>query len=128
MVNNERGASSIKVFLWLLVIFVVLHVGIKWTMVNMDFWRLEDEIKNKATMGQVLKDEEIKADLARKAKDLDLPLTADNFIVNRYEDRQLLSIKTAWEVEVRYFWGICGKDCIRTYLFEPHGEGSYAPK
>lgn len=126
LLTGERGASNLKIFLWLLVVFVALHVGIKWVSVNLDFWRLEDDVKQKATMGQVLKDDEIKAELAKKAKEYDLPLTADNFIINRNEERQTMTISTAWEVEVRYLWGICGEQCIRTYLFEPRGEGSYA--
>ncbi|MDH4163443.1 MAG: hypothetical protein OEW15_12245 [Nitrospirota bacterium] len=126
--SGERGASNLKVFLLLLVIFSVVHIGIKWLSVNMDFWRLEDDIKSKATMGQVLKDDEIKNDLAVKAKGYDLPLTAENFLILRHEDRQIMTITTAWEVEVRYFWGVCGERCVQTYHFEPKGEGSYAAK
>lgn len=126
ILNAEKGASNLKVFLWLLVIFAVLHVGIKWVSVNLDFWRLEDDIKTKATLGQVLKDDEIRSELAKKAKEYELPLTPENFIINRYEDRQVLTITTAWETEVRYFWGLCGQNCTRIYHFEPKGEGSYA--
>lgn len=125
---GQRGASNVKVFLWSLVIFAVLHVGIKWVMVQMDFWRLEDDIKSKATMGQVLKDYEIKAELENKAKDYGLPLTADNFVIVRNEQQQTMTISTAWEVEVRYFWGICGEYCVQTYRFEPKGESSSAAK
>ena len=124
--SSESGASNFKIFLWFLVIFAILHVGIKWVSANLDYWRLDDDIKSKSTMGQVLKDDEIKADLAKKAKEYDLPLTADNFIIVRNESQQRLSIRTAWDVEVRYFWGICGENCVQTYHFEPKGEGSYA--
>ncbi len=126
LLANERGASNLKVFLWFLVVFIVLHVGIKWVSAHFDFWRLEDDIKTKANMGQVLKDDEIKAELAGKAKEYGLPLTAEDFSIIRYEDKQVMAITTAWEVEVRYFWGLCGENCIRTYRFEPRGEGSYA--
>lgn len=124
---DERGVSNFKIFLWLLIVFAVIHIGVKWVSVNMDFWRLEDDIKIKATMGQVLSNDEIMRDLAKKAKEYDLPLNAENFILTRNEEKRMLTITTAWEVEVRYFWGLCGEQCIRTYHFEPKAEGSYAP-
>ena len=123
---REKGASNLTIFLWLLVIFAGLHVGLKWAFVNFDFWRMEDELNTKATLGQVLKDEEIRGGLELKAKQFDLPLKAEHFIIVRNEERKTLSITTAWDTEVRYFWGLCGDPCIRTYHFEPKGEGSYA--
>lgn len=121
---REKGASSLTIFIWLLLIFALLHVGLKWSFVNFDFWRMEDELKLKASLGQVMKDDEMKASLWEKAKEFGLPMTAEHFIILRDEDRKTLTITTAWDTEVRYFWGICGEQCIRTYHFEPRGEGS----
>ena len=40
-------------------------------------------MSTKASFAQVLKDEDILKDLANKAKELDLPLTADSFVLKR---------------------------------------------
>ena len=75
--------------------------------------------KLKVAIAQVLKDEEIRNDLVAKAKDLGLPLKGENFVIVRDEDKRTMTIKTAWDVEVHYFGGLCGDLCIQTYHFEP---------
>ena len=114
---NQNGASRFKVFLWLLVLFLVVHVGVKVIPLYMDYFRMEDEMKVKASVAQVLKDEEILKDLENKAKDLDLPLTRDSFIVKRDTERRKMKISTkgGWDIEVAFLWGAY----VRTFHFEP---------
>lgn len=114
---NQNGASRFKVFLWFLVLFLVVHVGVKVVPIYMDYFRMEDEMKVKASVAQVLKDEEILKDLENKAKDLDLPLTRDSFIVKRDTERRKMKISTkgGWDVEVTFLWGAY----VRTFHFEP---------
>jgi hypothetical protein len=54
---NQNGASRFKVYLWFLVLFLVVHVAVKLIPVYMDYYRMEDEMKAKASVSQVLKDE-----------------------------------------------------------------------
>jgi hypothetical protein len=105
------------VYLWLLVLFLVVHVAVKVIPVYMDYYRMEDEMKVKASVSQVLKDEEILKDLENKAKELDLPLTQDSFIVKRDTERRKMKISTkgGWNVEVTFLWGAY----VRTFHFEP---------
>lgn len=112
---NEKGASKFKVYLFFLFLFLVIHVGVKVVPMYMDYERMKDEMTTKAGVAQVLKDNEILIDLVKKAKDLDLPLTAESFVLQRDEDRRRMKISTRWDVEVNFLWGAY----IRTFHFEP---------
>lgn len=112
---NERGASKLKVYLSFILLFLVIHIGVKLVPMYMDAARMEDEMSTKAGLAQFLKDEEIRADLVRKANDLDLPLTAESFVLKRDEDRRRMKIGTQWDVEVSFLWGTY----TRTFHFEP---------
>lgn len=114
---NQNGASRFKVYLWFLVLFLVVHVAVKLIPIYMDYYRMEDEMKAKASVSQVLKDEEILKDLDNKAKELDLPLTQDSFVIKRDTERRKMKISTkgGWNIEVTFLWGAY----IRTFHFEP---------
>lgn len=114
---NQNGASRFKVYLWFLVLFLVVHVAVKLVPVYMDYYRMEDEMKAKASVSQVLKDEEILKDLDNKAKELDLPLTQDSFVIKRDTERRKMKISTkgGWNIEVTFLWGAY----VRTFHFEP---------
>ena len=119
IVGNEGGVSSMKVMIWLVILGAGFHVGIKYLSVQLDFQRMQDAMNSKASVAQVLKDEEIRNDLVTKAKELELPLTGDNFSIIRDEDKRTMTIKTSWDVEVHYFGGLCGDLCVQNYHFEP---------
>ena len=120
--SNEAGASTIKVWLWLIVLFLVIHVGYKLIPMYMDYVRLEDEMGIKASVAQVFKDEEILADLAKKARELELPLTAENFVLKRNEERHTMTISTVWDVEVHFLYGAY----VRMFHFAPVAEEDYS--
>lgn len=119
IVGNESGVSSVKVMIWLAILGAGFYVGVKYLSVQLDFQRMQDAMINKAGVAQVLKDEEIRNDLLGKARELGLPLAGDNFIIIRDEEKRMMTIKTAWDVEVHYFGGLCGDLCIQTYHFAP---------
>ena len=112
---NEKGASKFKVYLFFLFLFLVIHVGVKVVRRYMDYEEMKDEMTTKAGLAQVLKDDQILLDLVKKAKELDLPLTAESFVLQRDEDRRRMKISTRWDVEVNFLWGAY----IRTFHFEP---------
>jgi hypothetical protein len=119
LMSNENGVSSVKVMIWLVILGAGFHVGIKYLSVQLDFQRMQDAMSSKASVAQVLKDDEIRSDLVMKAKELGLPLTGENFVIVRDVDKRTMTIKTAWDVEVHYFGGFCGDLCIQNYHFEP---------
>lgn len=118
---NEKGASKFKVYLFFLFLFLVIHVGFKVVPMYMNFERMKDEMATKAGVAQVLKDEEILKDLANKAKELDLPLTAESFVLQRDEDRRRMKISAEWDVEQNFLWGVY----IRNFHFAPTVEESF---
>lgn len=123
ILGTERGASRFKVYLFFLFMFAIIHVGVKVVPLYMDYTRMEDHMRMKAGVAQVLKDEEILRDLVTKARELDLPLTADSFVLNRDEDRRRMHIRTkaGWDVEVNFFWGTH----IRKFHFDPRVEENF---
>ena len=128
MIGNESGVSKLKVLIILALLGAVIHVGIKYLSVRLDFERMKDTMDIKASAAQVLKDEEILADLAAKAKELDLPLKGENFVIVRDDDKRKMIIKTAWDVEVHYFGGLCGDLCVQEYHFAPVAEASLSTR
>lgn len=119
IMGNEGGLSGIKVMIWLVILGAGFYVGITYLSVQLDFQRMKDAMSSKASVAQVLKDEEIRNDLMAKARELGLPLTGENFVIVRDEDKRTMTIKTAWDVEVHYFGGFCGDLCIQNYHFAP---------
>jgi hypothetical protein len=115
ILTSEKGAITFKMILILILLFLVIHVAVKVVPMYMDYSRMEDEMTVKAGLAQILKDEEILRDLVSKAKELDLPLTAESFIIKRDMERRKMMIRTEWDVEVNFLWGVY----VRTFRFEP---------
>jgi len=113
--GNESGVSTIKLLVILSIAALVVYVGYKLLPMYIDFERMKDEMQIKASMAQVLKDEEILADLIKKAKELELPLGPENFILRRDDDHHRMMIKTMWDVEVHFPFDVY----VRNYHFEP---------
>ncbi|HTF99458.1 MAG TPA: hypothetical protein VK654_02590 [Nitrospirota bacterium] len=103
---NERGVSAIKVWFWLIVLGVIIYAGVKLAMPYFDFERMKDEMTVKARLAQVLKDDEVRQALVAKAKELELPLGPENFILQRDEAKQRMYIAAAWDVEVHFPYDI----------------------
>jgi hypothetical protein len=119
MLAKEKGMISFKAMFWLVLLFVVVHVLIKVVPMWMDYTRMEDAMQGKANMAQVASnDVEIKSSLEKTAKELELPLTEDNFIIERDPNSNKvtgISTNGGWDVEVHFLWGAY----IRTFHFEP---------
>jgi len=128
MISSESGVSKLKVLIILVVLGAMLHVGIKYLSMTFDFERMKDTMNTKAAAAQVLKDEEIRSDLAIRARELGLPLKGENFLIIRDEDKRRMIIKTAWDVEVHYFGGFCGDLCIQEYHFAPVADESFSAR
>jgi len=121
MENNQRGGSRFTVYIWLLLLFLVVHVALKLVPLYMDYTRMKDTMTTKAGVAQVLKDEEILKDLVSKAKELDLPLGPEDFHMYRDEERRMMSISAEWDVEIHFLFGAYA----RTFHFEPKVDESF---
>jgi hypothetical protein len=103
MTFRERGSTRLSVVIWLGLLGLVIYVGYKVIPVYMDYERMKDTMFTKASVAQVMKDEDILNDLVSRAKELELPLTAEHFVVKRNEELGTMTIKTAWDVELHFF-------------------------
>jgi len=121
---HERGGSRFGVYVFFILLGVVVHVALKVVPMYMDYGRMQDEMTTKAGLAQFLKDDEIIKDLSQKAKELDIPLTADSFVLNRNEEtrRMTISTKGGWDVELKFFGGYY----TRTFHFEPVVDENFA--
>jgi hypothetical protein len=117
---------SLKALFILLLLFVVVHVSVKLVPMYIDAERLKDEMSIKARLAQNLKDEEILVDLAKKAKDLDLPLGPEDFTLQREDENRRMKISTKWDVTVRLFFDVYPPYTTKIYHFEPVIQEDYS--
>jgi hypothetical protein len=125
---TEKGMISLKALLILLALFVVVHLSIKLVPMYIDAERLKDEMSVKAGLAQNLKDEEILHDLAKKAKELGLPLGPEDFTLLREEEKNRMKISTKWDVTVHLFFDVYPPYTTRAYHFEPVIQEDYSRK
>lgn len=126
--GNESGVSMLKVLIILAVLGVGINEGIKYLRVQMDYRSMKDTMESKAAASQVLKDQEILIDLENKSIELGLPLKRDNFQIIRDDEKRRTIIKTVWEEEVTYLWGLCGEQCTQKYHFDVIADEVYQGK
>jgi hypothetical protein len=115
MAGNERGVSTLKIWLWLLFLGTVIYTGIKLVPPYIDSERMKDEMQIKASLAQVLKDDEIRTALVAKAKELEIPLGPESFLIERDEGNHRMKISTAWDVEVHFPYDVY----VKYYHFAP---------
>jgi hypothetical protein len=115
------SSGTLKALFVLALLFVVIHVGYKLIPMYMDYERMKDEMSIKASTAQVWKDEEIRTALVQKAKELELPLGPENFLLKRDEDRHTMTISTAWDVEVHFLFDVY----VRTFHFAITADEDY---
>jgi hypothetical protein len=125
---NESGFSKLKVLIILAILGVGFNEGIKYLRVQMDYHGMKDTMNAKAAAAQVLKDHEISIELENKAHELGLPLKRDNFLIIRDDEKRRMVIKTAWEEEVTYLWGVCGEQCTQKYRFDVIANEEYGAR
>jgi hypothetical protein len=119
---------SFKALFIFLVLFVVIHIGVKLTPLYIDSEAMKDEMVGKARFSQTIKDEDILLALATRAKEIGLPLGPDDFKLLRDENTQRMRISAAWDVEVHFFFDIYPPYTVKTYHFAPVIEENYTRK
>ncbi len=126
MLSKDKGGISLKVIFVFALLFAVIHLAIKIVPVYMDAGRMEDEMSVKARLAQTLKDDEILTDLAKKAKDLGLPLDADDFTLVRDDGNRRMEIRTKWDVTVHFFFDVYPPYTTHIFHFEPNIREDYS--
>ena len=123
---TERGAISFKVLSWLLIFVIVVHIGIKLVPMYINTERMKDEMAVKARFAQMLKDNEISSDLAKKAKELDLPLGQEDFVLMRDDENRHMKVTAKWDVTVHFFFDVYPPYTTKVYHFQPVVEENYS--
>jgi len=123
---TERGAISFKVLSWLLIFVIVVHIGIKLLPMYINTERMKDEMAVKARFAQMLKDNEISSDLAKKAKELDLPLGQEDFVLMRDDENRHMKVTAKWDVTVHFFFDVYPPYTTKVYHFQPVIEENYS--
>ncbi len=126
--SKDSGMVSFKVLFMLLVLFVIIHIGVKLVPIYIDSEGIKDEMVTKARFAQTFTDADITAALAKRAKEIGLPLGPDDFKLLRDEDARHMKISTAWDVEVHFFFDIYPPYTVKTYHFEPIVQEDYSRK
>ena len=125
---TEKGMISLKALFFLLLLFIVVHIAIKLVPMYINTERLKDEMSVKAGLAQNLKNEEILADLVKKAKDLDLPLGPEDFTLKREDENHRMKISAQWDVTVHFFFDVYPPFTTKIYHFEPVIQEDYSRK
>lgn len=126
--SKDGGMVSFKVLFILLVLFAVIHIGVKVVPMYIDSEGIKDEMVGKARFAQTLTDVEIRADLTKRAKEIGLPLGPDDFKLLRNDDTRRMKISAAWDVELHFFFDIYPPYTVKTFHFEPIIEEDYTRK
>lgn len=127
-ISKDSGSISFKVIFVLLLLFIVIHIGVKVIPIYITAESMKDDMVTKARFAQTVKDEEIVTGLAKKAKELGLPLEAEDFRLLRDEDRHRMKIGTAWDVTIYFFYDLYPPYTTRTFHFRPIVEEDYTRK
>jgi hypothetical protein len=126
--SKDSGMVSFKVLFIFLVLFVVIHIGVRLVPLYIDSEAMKDEMVTKARFAQTSTDADITTGLAKRAKEIGLPLGPDDFKLLRDETTHRMKIGTAWDVKVHFFFDIYPPYTVKTYHFEPIVEEDYTRK
>ncbi len=128
ILSKDSGMVSFKIIFVLLLLFVVIHVGVKLTPMYIDAEAMKDEMVTKARFAQTATNEEIQSGLAKKAKEIGLTLGADDFKLLRDETTRRMKISSEWDVELHFLFDVYPPYTVKTFHFAPVIEEDYARK
>ena len=128
VISRDGGMISFKIIFVLLLLFIIIHVGVKVTPMYMQAEEMKDEMVTKARFSLTTSDEEILSGLAKKAKELGLPPGAGDFKLIRDENTHRMKISTAWDVELHFFFDVYPRYTVKTFHFAPVIEEDYTRK
>jgi hypothetical protein len=126
--SKDGGMISFKVMFILLLLFIIIHIGVKVVPIYIDAEAMKDEMSGQARFAQTTKDEEIVTNLTKKAKEIGLPLGPNNFKLMRDDEMHRMKIGTAWDVELHFFFDIYPPLTVKTFHFAPIVQEDYARK
>lgn len=97
----EAGTGKVGCVVWLVILAVVVLVCLKVVPVKMRTSSFYDAMQEQAQFGSIKSDEAIRNELARKAGELQLPVSRDQIVVHR--DGSNVYVEVHYQVSVDIF-------------------------
>jgi len=110
--NRCGGSSHAAVLIYIMVAIIGIYAAIKTVPPYMDYYSMEDEVRQQLHLAAINPDNVILEDLARKAQELGLPIKSEDIILEHGEDGST-RIDIKWAVDVDFGYGF-----RRVYNFE----------
>lgn len=115
----QKGGLSLGNIIFLLILGAAIYVGAMMAVPWINFYQVEELFKNQVVRLKVASEEEVRAAIDLKLKELEVTLPDDGLEVVREEGKQP-TIEATYKVDVNFIGGY-----KYTYVFKPRGE---APK
>lgn len=98
--NPQRGAGRIKALIWITIIILLVYLGIKIVPPFVNYYDLRDHMEQTATFAAVgnQTEQQIREDICRKIRDLELPARCEDLQVVRGNRRVQISLHYVVEV------------------------------
>lgn len=117
--KSQKGGLSLGGVIFLLIFGTAIYVGVMMAIPWIKFYQVEELFKNQVVRLKVAPEEEVRAAIDLKLKELEVTLSNDDVRIIREEGKQPI-IEATYKVDVNFIGGY-----KYTYLFTPRGE---APK
>lgn len=104
MVMDERGGSTSTSLIYLLVATLVIYGVIKLVPPYMDYYAMEDEVRQQASLAQINPQNVIYQDIKLKMDELEIPVEDDTITLTRTNDGSL-TVEVYWVETVDFGYG-----------------------
>ena len=112
MLRDEKGSSRPAALLYILVTILLIYALVKTVPPFMNYYAMDDEVAQQLHLASINSDDMIIADLAAKARELDIPVDVDDIHLEHSPKGGIL-IHISWQQDVDYGYGF-----KRTFSFD----------
>ena len=100
VLQNSRGAITLKALIWILVIFSAVYAAYKFVPPEVGHYLLRTEVEDEAKTAYMYKDETLTKHILDKAEMWSVPITADDIAIRRQGSTISISIDYAVTVHL----------------------------
>lgn len=104
MFMDERGGTASATLVYLLIATMIIYGLIKLVPPYMDYYAMEDEIRQQVSLAQINTQDVIYNDIKLKFTELEIPVNEDTIRLNRSGDG-VLSVDVRWTTTVDFGYG-----------------------
>jgi len=100
--RNEDGNITTRTLFWLFLIVIIGYVAVKFVPPYMNYYMFKGEVDGEIQTAHVYSDQDIIKHILEKAGERDIPIEADDIILDRKESDIAVSIR--YKVDVNFFY------------------------